>query len=333
MELAGDRGIASARRGSKAAMRSTWIWAALLVACQRGPGPAPSPPANAPVAEPAAPVAPRSAFAASFATLPRSIVAAEPGAIGLLTEELLRTPDPVFGAACWTQLAAKVDGYFDVDLAERPERGVLLPAVLHGDLELDALRRCRVPADRRREASHPAVLVAADAGFFPVVFVDLGHDWMLVLRGELAQILPAAEAIAAEPPTQAHPLARVVGPSAAPGWRALGLDVTSELLGVPSVGVRAEFTPRPGVEPPEGTVTLTVRFDSGDAARRALAATTTPRPDLLGDVVTESLRLARQLGAVAVEGDAVTYRGQVTPALLDFQNVYLAHARHAGAPR
>lgn len=316
-------------------MRSTWVWLALLVGCHRDRAPTrpPSALANVPAVDARAQGTSRSSeFEERFASLPRAIVMVAPRALGDLTAELVRSVDPVFEAACWSRLAAKVDGYYDVKLADSPELGVFQPAILHGRLALDELRSCRAADEVRRRSSHPKVLIAAEAGFFPVVFADLGHDWTLVISGELPLILPAAEALAAAPATEANPLAGLVGPSAAPGWRAIALDVTSELFGVPSIGVGAEFTPSPGDEPPQGPVTLTVRFESGDAARRALAAMSAPRTDLFDEPVAESLRLARQLGTVAVVEDAVVYRGSVTPAFVELQNLYLAYARGPAAP-
>ena len=45
------------------------------------------------------------------------------------------------------------------------------PAILHGRLALDELRSCRAADEVRRRSSHPKVLIAAEAGFFPVVSV------------------------------------------------------------------------------------------------------------------------------------------------------------------
>lgn len=281
----------------------------------RGPAataPRPSPPALEAVA-----AAPRSPLAEAFAQLPTAIVAAEPTPIGWLDDQLVTARAPVFAAACWRSLAATIDGYYAIDLRGAPERAVFHPHLIHGSIGLDALRRCRVSSPRHRGATHPRVLVASDAGFFPVVFADLGHGWLLMIDGELAPILAVAEALAAAAPSTANRLADVVGGAATPGWRALAGDGTSAWLGVPALGARAEFTPSPDLGPPAGPVTVTVFFASAADAQRALATATAPGGSIDRETLRDAVALASTLGEVRVDGATVVYRGPVTAALFD----------------
>lgn len=225
----------------------------------------------------------------------------------------------MFDAACWRALAARVDGYYAIDLLGAPERTVFHPHLIRGQIDLAALRKCRVPTPRRRESTHPRVLVASDSGFFPVVFADLGHGWLLMVDGEFGPTLAAAESLAAAAPSTANRLADVVGGSAAPGWRALAGDITSASLGVPALGARAEFTPSTAFSfnPPAGPVTVTVFFASVDDAQRALAAATATNGPLDREAVRDAVALARSLGEVRVDGATVVYRGPVNAALFD----------------
>ncbi|MBP6849363.1 MAG: hypothetical protein KA201_36725, partial [Kofleriaceae bacterium] len=307
----------------------TWSHTALavilaVVACggerAREPAPRAAAPATRPapaVGEAAAEPPPRSPLAPAFALLPTAIVAAEPTPIAWLNDQLVAAVAPVFDAACWRALAATIDGYYAIDLVGAPERVVFHPHLIHGQVELAALRACRVPAARRREATHARVLVASDGGFFPVVFADLGHGWFLMIDGEIAPILAAAEALAAAAPATANPLADLVGRSATPGWRALAGDVTRASLGVPALGARAEFTPFTGLGPPPGPVTVTVFFASAADAQRALAAATASGGSIDREAVGDVVALAGTLGEVRVDGATVVYRGPVSAALFD----------------
>lgn len=252
---------------------------------------------------------PRSPLAAAFATLPPSIVEAAPWPLAWMGDQLTRAPDPVLNADCWKRLAAKVDGYYGVQLADPPEQAVVHLHLVHGHVGLDELRACRGPAAPRKEPKHPRVLIASDAGFFPVVFADLGGDWLLMVDGELAPILAVAEAMVAEPATASNRLADLVGMTAAEGWHALAIDVTGRSLGVPALGVRTEFTPSRDPGLPQGLVTVAVVFASADDARRALVAAEA------GGVAGPALELARARGVVRVEGATVVYRGPVSEDL------------------
>ncbi|MGE5180891.1 MAG: hypothetical protein ACM31C_02460 [Acidobacteriota bacterium] len=245
---------------------------------------------------------------------------------------MLDKVQPVFEAACWSAIASKLDGFYSVELASQPDGVVFHPSAVHGSATLEELRRCREAEDRRKESTNPNVLVARDSGFFPVVFADLGHGWMLVIDGELAPILAAAETMAAEPPTSTNALANAVGMKAEPGWRAVGLDVTSEVLGVPSIGVRADYTPAPALEPVTGPVTITVYFATTDDAKRALTAMATPRDDLFGDTPKRILETARRIGEVRVDGATVVYRGPITKELADSEQMFVGRGKPI-APR
>ena len=317
------------------AVKRAWIWVGLVAACQgqrskapssSGPEPATSSAAPSPATAPAPP--PRSPLADSFATLPLSIVVAEPEPISWFTDEMTYKVDPVFEAACWTAIAPKVDGYYSLELASQPDDTAMHSFAVHGHISLDELRRCRTPQEPRKESKNPKVLVARDSGFFPIVMTDVGNDWMLMIEGYLAPSLAAAEAIAGEPPAAGkNGLANIVGMKAEPGWRAVGLDMTSKVIGVPSIGVRADYTPTPSSEPLTGPVTLTVYFASADDAQRALTAMGTPRDDLFGDTPKRLLETARKVGDVRIVGASIVYRGPITKELADSEQMFLGWAR------
>ncbi|HTL38933.1 MAG TPA: hypothetical protein VL326_37635 [Kofleriaceae bacterium] len=314
-------------------MKRAWICIGVVAACHGGSRKEPATTGSAGSGNVAAAVAeakaqpPPSPLADSFATLPLSIVSAEPAAVAGLEAQVMGD-EHFFEAACWKAISSKIDGYYEVDLAKKPDQAVFHSSIVHGGATLDGLRRCRKADKDRKESKNPKIVVVRDVGFFPIVVVDIGNGWMLVLDGDLEPLLAAAESVAKElPTTTRNGLANAVGMKPEPGWHAIGLDVTSELFGVPSIGARADFTPTPVGEPLKGPVTLTAYFASADDAKKALAAVGQRRDDAFDDLPMRTLETARKVGEVGVEGATVVYRGPLPKELADQEGLFAGFGR------
>jgi hypothetical protein len=254
---------------------------------------------------------PRSALAQHVAQLPLAIVDLE-----LERRSILATASGDFDLdeSCWSGLLEEVRGLYAIELDHGPPAEQIVHLnLLDTDVTLDEIKRCRT-AGKRKEAKHPRMLVTRDSGFFPAMFSAIGPGWMLLASGEYEPILATSQTVLAEPVTAKNPLARLVDqPFSAATWRVMALDITGEVLGVPSIGVRMSPGSLDSNAASLVPINVQVLFATEADARRAFSELEAPAANnQFASQLRSDHGALLQFGKLRVDGAAIEFRGEMT---------------------